>query len=749
MNAMAPRVARSLLLLAVAGRGAAQSGSSAGRDAETRADARVIIDNAIARRSTTLSRVRQCRYDAFVKVVARDMGEPQDSASSVLLFTQARSSAYWEHPDRYQETIEVRHQSSDAGVRRQLVSVREIAHFVRNRIELEEGVDASREGSGGRPRSALGRNEDATNRYSLVSPIADDALEHYEFAVVDTLLVNGRRIFRVAVRPKSEAAPLFSGTVDIADSTYDVVTMDLGVNDAVRFSAVSALRYQQRWRDVGDGEWMPTEVRLSGEVRPKISARWLPRKVAGIPLPEFPKRVSFEQVATLADFRLEPGDRPADLAEYRAVVGDQADRADSGIWSAPEAAPLTPAESAAWLRADSLKRHPALLPRLSRDLDAVQREALGPGFFHFNRVDGAYVGGAHEWRATPGVIFTTKLGYALGSEMWQYRVGGHVLLSGAHRLWVGAAYHDETVGWPALVPSGYDPTASALVARVDPSDYYREHGYTLSLGVKLLDFTRLEVRYDDARQWTQDTVPGPGFGSTRRPGLPNPPIQDGQMRSVSGILTYDSRQLLRSRGVDYRLSGANWTCVTLGAEVAAPSVIATDFSFRRYSLQLERQQQTLGLGTSTLTLAGGVATHGAPPQRYFTVGYGMQVLAADGKGFNTLARTAFAGNRALMLSGRHDFGRRLFARSGLPILRSIPASLALHGGVFWADLRGNTARPADSLLTTAPTPYAEWGFTLGHLTPFLSPLDLAVSFTWQISSYPTHAFRLGFGITGP
>ncbi len=53
------------------------------------------------------------------------------------------------------------------------------------------------------------------------------------------------------------------------------------------------------------------------------------------------------------------------------------------------------------------------------------------------------------------------------------------------------------------------------------------------------------------------------------------------------------------------------------------------------------------------------------------------------------------------------------------------------------------------MLITAPRPYGEAGFTLGNLTPFLSPFDLAVSFTWQLSSYPTQRFRLGFGITGP
>jgi len=109
-------------------------------------------------------------------------------------------------------------------------------------------------------------------------------------------------------------------------------------------------------------------------------------------------------------------------------------------------------------------------------------------------------------------------------------------------------------------------------------------------------------------------------------------------------------------------------------------------------------------------------------------------------GFNTLSRTQFAGSRALMLLIRQDFGRHRFG---------IPATLSLRGGVFWATLADYTPAPADTMLTTAPTPYGEAGFTLGNLTPFLSPFDLAVSFTWQVSSYATERFHFGVGINGP
>jgi hypothetical protein len=698
--------------------------------ARTDSNARLIIANAIARRHATLEGLGQCRYTGFVKEVARDLGESQDSARSVLLLAEAHSSAYWEYPDRYQEIVEARHRWTDAGIGRAMVSVREILHLSEDGVDLEGGADAS--GVGNAPtRSNFRHRRGSGIGYSIVSPIASDALDHYAYVVQDTLVEEERRIFRLGVEPKSDASPLFTGTIDIADSTFDVVAMDLGVTSAVQFPDVLNLRYEQHFKDWGDGRWMPYEVRLTGELRRAISAHWLPQTLAGFRLPEFPRHVSFEQMALFSAYNFDRGPRPSDLAEYRAVVRDQADAADSGTWSGPGAVPLTAAERKALYASDYTEHHPALLPRLAQEADAVQRTVLGPGSFHFNRVDGTYVGVAPTWPATRPLVVSTKVGYALGSEVWQYRVAGQVAVSAARRIWLGAAYHDETMAWPALATGGYDPTASALVGRGDPNNYYRERGGSVSFGTKLVDFTQLELRYDDMRQSSQDTVAGLGFHS-RQPPLPNPPITEGRLRSLSAMLTFDSRQLVRSRGADYRLGSAHWTRVSVRTEIAAP--------FRRYVFQLDQQEQTRALGTTTLTVAGGVNTHGAPPQRYFTIGLGRQLLAAEGVGFNTLARTQYAGSRALMVLVRQDFGRRL---------RSIPATLSLHAGVFWSTLVDYTPTPADTMLRTAPTPYEEAGLSLGHLTPFLSPFDLAVSFTWQLSSYPTDRFHFGVGFTGP
>jgi hypothetical protein len=735
------------LLLAAATRGALAQDPAPVDSSQlaTLPDPDSIVARAIRRRREVLAAIGNVRYDAYVKLVARDLSTTRDPARTVLFLSETHSSAYSEPHGHYQETIEAQRESRDFGGPRGLVAVDQIVNVGRASVVLGGFGGAERGGAFGRRAGRGG----ASRRYVVPLPLGPRAFDRYDFRLLDTLAVGGRRAYRLAVIPRSGTTPLFVGTMDVADSTYDLLAVDLGLNDAVRFGAVRGLRYRETLADAGNGQWLPAEIRLTGEVRPRITANRLPREVAGIPVPGLPQTLAFEQVAELSGFRFHVADRPAGLGEYRVVVQDGADYADSATWSAPGAPPLTDAERQAWARADSAERHPPALVRIGRGIGAVGQLAANPGYFHFNRVDGYYLGLAPTWRVLPGLILDTKLGYALGSEVWQYRFGGQVRLSEEGRMFLGASYGDETVSRPTLISSRYNPTFRALFARVDPLDYYRERGLNVSLRTKLLDLTQLELRYEDARQSSLDTLPGYSFHSARYPARGNPPVADGHLRAISAALTWDSRQMVRSRAGDYRLSPMSWTRITGSVEVAEPALLADDFSYRRYMLEIERAQPLPGWGTTTISAVGGIATGPVPPQRYFTVDFGMDVLAVEGSGFRTLSRTNYYGNEAAVVTVRHDFDRMLFRRSGLPLIRDLPFTLSVQGGLFWTEFVNHVAGPADTMLVTAPRPYSEIGFSLGNLTPFLSPFNLSASFAWQLSSYATRRFRFGIGLSGP
>ena len=129
-----------------------------------------------------------------------------------------------------------------------------------------------------------------------------------------------------------------------------------------------------------------------------------------------------------------------------------------------------------------------------------------------------------------------------------------------------------------------------------------------------------------------------------------------------------------------------------------------------------------------------------PPQRYFTIDFGDEFFSTE-MNFKTLGETNFKGSRAAYVYARHDFGRWLFRRSGLPIVKDIPFSLILHGGVFWTDFDGHSNQPGDELVRIAPKMYSEIGFGLGRIPPMMFKLF----FTWQLSDYDTNRFTFSLG----
>jgi len=184
-----------------------------------------------------------------------------------------------------------------------------------------------------------------------------------------------------------------------------------------------------------------------------------------------------------------------------------------------------------------------------------------------------------------------------------------------------------------------------------------------------------------------------------------------------------------------------YTNIEAGMEYASPDFIDNDFDFSRYYISLRRTQQTLGMGITALYIYASTSDRTLPPQRYFMINFWKTILSTP-LVFKTLKETNFCGDRTALAYLSHNFGRRLFKRSGLPLIKDIPFSLRLYGGVFWCDFEEPPSESHDDYILTATKPYSEAGFSLGQLPP----VNLNLYFTWQLSDYNTSnfAFNIGF-----
>lgn len=664
--------------------------------------AQKIILEAIARKEEILAKIHAYSFEAYSKLVVRDTAK--DDSSNILVITESQLTSSWEYPHKYKETVFARRHSSNLQGAEVLTAVGELTNFNKNRLDFGE--------------------------YSVVSPTAKDALDHYNYYLLDTIYIDSLAVFRLEIEPKSSSDPLFVGTIDIVDSAFAVVGVDVGFNEAFDIPYVINPRYTEHYTQFEDEYWMPIEIRFFG--------------LAEIPLPGIPT-MSFDYVAALHNFTFNTPHPKGTFDEFWIELTEDADDVDSATWNVGQLIPLTPEETRGYERIDSIVNAPRPLSKRLLRLGLAVAYLGGGGncdLFHFNRVEGAYLGaGVTLDKLVRNTELRLKSGYAFSGEYWQHDYGFTYTLSRRQKLKIGGEYHDEIKRRPTIISSQTaNPTLVALANKTDPFDYYLERGFHLSLSSKVVNRTKLTIAYQDYNQYSASNNTEYSLFRETKKHRANPGIIDGKLRSISGRLSYDSRPRWKYKGEERIYYSTSYILFVLGAEVASPNFIDNDFDFVRYYVWLYRRQRTLGLGVSRIELYAGASDRTLPPQKYFTVDFGAGLLDQRTY-FKTLGETNFSGSRALAVYTDHDFGRVLFRKSGLPLIKDIPFTLSIHGGAFWTDFRGHPAQPGDGNILLARKPYSEVGFGLGRITP----LHLRMYFTWQLSDYSTNSFSWTIG----
>ncbi len=660
-----------------------------------------IIIEAIRRKQEILNRLHSYSFDAYTRLTVVDTAKPD--SQSVILIGESQIKGRWEHPAKYSETITARKQTANIEAGQLIIGLGGILDFNQNRLDL--------------------------GSHSLVSPTATDALDYYEYYILDTLSVDGRLVFRLELQPKNEIDPLFKGHVDIVDSTFEVVGVDLTLTPGAEIAYFKNPRYRQVCAEFEGRYWMPVEISFEGLV--------------DFPVPLVPV-VAFHYRAALHDYHFELR-LPRDAFLYVLEVAPDVDDVDSAEWDSGQVIPLTDFERRGYEYRDSLAAIPPSLPvRLLRGFGWLASNTMfNYSRFHFNRVEGAYIGYGRRLSLDDNTYLYGRAGWAFAAEQFQHSITLRRRLDRLRRIDLTLSHYHIIAARPSLTTSaGYNSTPWAFWMKTDQLDYYRAEGFSLGVGGDLVKRLRLDVGYTDAQHYSEHW--NEKFSVFNNADIPrfNPAIADGHLRSLTASLTFDNRELVKIGRLDGPALQYPFTLLELEAEYSSPQVLNSDFDFTRYGLRFTRIQRTLGLGVTSLTAYAGASEGTLPPQRYYTIDFGDEVFGSS-LVFKTLNEKGFSGDRAAMLYANHDFGVRIWQRSGIPLIKDIPFSLGVHGGVFVTDFDDPSMMPVvpegrKSYMQTAQRPYREAGFSIGRLPP----LSLRLFFTWQLSDYDTPSFSV-------
>lgn len=100
----------------------------------------------------------------------------------------------------------------------------------------------------------------------LVTPLATDALDEYQYRMLGKEPFGNLMVYRIAFEPKARMYPGFEGTLTIVEGTYQVIGAEFAPTDETAIPFVRSVRYLQRYEQHTDSVWVPMYQQISASI---------------------------------------------------------------------------------------------------------------------------------------------------------------------------------------------------------------------------------------------------------------------------------------------------------------------------------------------------------------------------------------------------------------------------------------------------------------------------------------------------
>ena len=267
----------------------------------------------------------------------------------------------------------------------------------------------------------------------FASPLSDSGLAFYDYFLVDSMQVEGRKTYKIRFHPKRLATPVLDGEVNIDSASYALQSASARMPKGVNVNWIKHLRLENDNRIVADSTWFRHRDRVSAEFSiatgdsSKLTSFIGTREVVysdvrvGVPIPD--------EVARM---------------DNNVVIGDEegVSRTDEAFWEQVRPYRLSEKEKGIYSMVDSVQNVP-LYRNIYTLINTVivgywNTKYIGIGPYYklasFNKLEG--------FRMQPGFRTTTAVskrirlsGYvAYGTRDGMFKGGGSVELAFNRRL---------------------------------------------------------------------------------------------------------------------------------------------------------------------------------------------------------------------------------------------------------------------------------------------------------------------------
>lgn len=649
----------------------------------SRVEARRIMREVIRRKKEWRDKLFDYKCEAYSRWNVKTISGRDTMIRSIV---ESTAEGYWNKEKGFFERITGRKQTANFPAQANVFSVGTIMNFYDDRIEF--------------------------NDYSIISPVADDAFDSYDYDLIGTTKVNGEPVWQIVLYPGT-VSTAFDGSLWIAQNDYTIAFLELEPSKAVKLGPLSELRMQQTFDLYRDSFWMPIDLRTFIEVK------------LAIPLvPVF----RIELLSLIKNYTINSGLPDSLFSKERNIVLATADSVDSTTWNKNRAIPLAIDEEKAYERIDSSVTRSNEEPAggifsLGTLISLIQLPK-------YNTVEGWRFGLGTDIKPFDSwpMRLSGEVAYGLRDEMWKYTVGlrqGIIfenkksnVFSGSLdgdfkgeyknvqdvKLWLVAQYSDDVTARGNLY-SSIENTITSLIYSEDYEEFYHQKGYSIGFDVTPWEEANgtYSIRYNSSKINDARTL------SIVNDTLSNP------------LRTYNDITL----SVDESTEFSGLTVSVVAVYTTSSHDLKSDYTFSTGDLTLELSKRLGGWGVMDITGRYGTTFAGELPRWNSFFFESRNKFFSKFNNFRGLYPFEFMGDEVASIYLEHNFYDLPTRLVGLDFMEPLNLQWRLHGGI--AASNTNRIGSAD-VPTTNDRPYGEIGFGVGNILNIIN-LDA----TWRLN----------------
>jgi len=619
------------------------------------------------------------------------------------------SKNYFQKPDKFKSVILARKQSANFPAS---INILTGGKFIQDFYENEVNF--------------LGRD--------LPGPISDNALNYYYYYIENILAQNNRTVYQIHIEPDNSADPGFSGKIFIADSTFDLLKVDLILNRAANtgrlFDSVNI--YQQF--DEYDGIVMPVDYRL-----------FVKANVLGL------VRFGFELSTIMFDYSINKNIDQNIFDKANVTVLPVADDVDSSYWQNTQTIPNTLEEERAYQRIDSIKNVPKSiwdnfsLLNTSTNLSENISISAPLGMYHFSRVEGhsidfgVFVDDAFSRRFNSSL----KTSYGFSDQKFKWDFSTEYLL-GDYRTWKikFAAFNKTNIMFGSSDKYGeLISTLITLISKNEFRDYYYSKGFEIGFEGEIFPILNLRAGFKNNTDNSVVVNSDYSFFNKNKSYNNNPPVYETRINSISLGFDIDFRDYIED-GYFRRRTAFGRSFILFSGDITYSNkgLFNSGINFTTYELNTRAFLQTFKSASLNINVYARLNDGTTPFQNLYSVPGNIDVLFHS-QTFRTLNINEIIGDKILTLNFTHDFRDELFRLLNIPKIKNWEIMLSLIFNAAVSDISNKTSEILTNPVKSLKHPFYEVGFGLGQgLLPF------KIEFMWKLNYKDGNNFRVGMNM---